>query len=160
MITMPFQNDRQRRAAFANMNKGRYPEAPPQGMLLTESKQKTIGGEVIAKELPKHTARKIQPVYMSTEKYGNTQVMLRKDRIKPTHQVSSAESAVAYVKDMEGFDREFGVVLHLDTKNRVVGREVVGFEIAKSFHIQMISFDEFFGNFRIKVYIALFFCLF
>jgi len=122
---MAFKSDRQRKAAFANMNRGTYPESPPQGMILTDSRQKTIGGEIYATELPKKSPRRIQPIEMSTEKQGNMQVMLRKDRVKPIYKSSSPEAAAKYVKDMEELDREFGVVLHLDTKNNIVGKEVV-----------------------------------
>ena len=118
---MAFKTDRQRRAAFANMNRVTYPLASPQGMLLTDSSQITIGGAPATDE----KIKKIKHLRVPTEKYGNMQVTLRKDRVIPTDAVSSPETAAHYVKDMEGYDREFGVILHLDTKNKIIGKEVI-----------------------------------
>lgn len=119
MITMAFKSDRQRKAAFANMNRTTYPHSPPQGMLLADQYQSTVmGAPVEKKEVKKIKAQKI-------ERFADTQVVLRKDRKRPVQKTSSPEAAAQYVRDMEEFDREFGVVLHLDTKNNVVGTEIV-----------------------------------
>ena len=116
---MPFKSDRQRRGFYGNMNRVTYPHAPPQGMLMTDSHQSTVLGTPVEVERP----RKIKP--LKIEKFADTQVMLRKDRKRPTHVVSSPEAAAQYVRDMEEFDREVGVILHLDTKNNIMGKEVV-----------------------------------
>lgn len=116
---MSFKSDRQRRAAFANMNRVTYPHAPPQGMLMTDSHQSTVLGTPVETERPRKIA------HSKIEKFADTQVMLRKDRKRPTRVVSSPEAAAQYVRDMEEFDREVGVVLHLDTKNNIVGKEVI-----------------------------------
>ena len=116
---MPFKSDRQRRGFYGNMNRVTYPHAPPQGMLMTDSHQSTVMGTPVETERP----RKITP--LKIEKFADTQVMLRKDRVRPTASASSPEQAAKYVRDMEEFDREFGVILHLDTKNNIVGKEVI-----------------------------------
>jgi len=116
---MPFKSDKQRRGFYGNINRATYPYSQPQGMLLTEVSQSTIMGTPAKTTSPK----KITPPKI--EKFADTQVMLRADRKRPTHTASSPEAATQYVRDMEEFDREMGVVLHLDTKNNIVGKEVI-----------------------------------
>lgn len=118
---MAFISDKQRRGFYGNRSNTTYPHAPPQGMLLADSSQITIGGESVKTEKPK----KIKHIESPVGRFADTQVMLYKDRVKPTVTVSSPESVAAYVKGMDEFDRELGVVLHLDTKNKVIGKEIV-----------------------------------
>ena len=46
-------------------------------------------------------------------------------RTAPTAKIEGPENVVTLVKEMENFDRESAVILHLDTKNQVMGIETI-----------------------------------
>lgn len=58
-----------------------------------------------------------------------TMVQLKSIRPTPEIQVKESDDVVRAMKDMEDFDREHMRILHLDSKNRVVGIETVSIGI-------------------------------
>lgn len=78
-----------------------YPEGGTEGLIL---RQKTLC------ECPVET----------------TLVQLKSLRPVPEQQITESKDVVNIVKDMEDFDREHVRILHLDSKNRVIGIETIG----------------------------------
>ena len=107
---MPFKSDRQRRAAFANMNGS---------MQMRETNYKgalgaTTGAMIIKdNQLPVHT-------------HDTMRVKLCKTRDKPDVFIRSPTDIYTYMRKMEDYDREYGKLIHLNTKNGVIGVETVG----------------------------------
>ena len=107
---MPFKTDEQRRAAFANMGKTNvlretmYPDASIS----------TTGAMILKNDaLPVHT-------------HDTMRVKLCKTRDKPDVFIKSPSDIHAYMIKMEDYDREYGKLIHLNTKNGIVGVETVG----------------------------------
>lgn len=59
----------------------------------------------------------------STREIGTHRVELKELRPVPTKKISTPTDILALVKEMEDYDREYFIVIHLDTKNRVIGIE-------------------------------------
>lgn len=56
-------------------------------------------------------------------------VQLKSIRPVPEIKISESDDVVRAIKDMENFDREHMRILHLDTKNRIIGIETVSIGI-------------------------------
>ena len=106
---MPFKSDAQRRAAFANMN-----TQPIRETTYPDTSKATTGAMIIKSDsLPMHT-------------HDTMRVKLCKTRVKPDVFIRSPTDIYTYMKKMEDYDREYGKLIHLNTKNGIVGVETVG----------------------------------
>lgn len=109
---MPFKSYKQQQAAFANMSN----QSVMRETMYPDTSRATTGAMILKNDsLPVHT-------------HDTMRVKLCKTRDKPDVFVRSPANIYTYMKKMEDYDREYSKLIHLDSKNGVVGVETVSIE--------------------------------
>ena len=107
---MKFKSNAQRKAAFANMaNRGMVYETGMYGDATTRPSG----------------AMTIRNNALPVNKKDNIRVKLYKTRLDASTHIKGPEDVHRYLQNMEDLDREYAKLLHLDTKNGVIGVETV-----------------------------------
>lgn len=89
-----------------------------QDWVLRETKQTTIGGIPVSKVEPEKQQAKSE-----SELPDTMRVELKKLRKPPKVKIGGPEDVAQFMKHVADYDRESAKILHLDTKNQIVGVE-------------------------------------